>query len=143
MPVVTRSKANELLFIDNITNLINNNKSAKNKTNRMKYLLEAYKEINKELPIIVSKNPHKWAPFVYSVLEKTYDLEIQKHLGDFNNIDEKMVSIFVKEIEQAKEMALTLVDKYNIDKIGLNCGKYYDRIEDDLASRKMCKKNRK
>lgn len=141
MPVLTRNQKAEKLFSNTLYNLFHKIDNEKDLTNKMNISLEIMKYTNKNLPNLVYGNSNKWGILVYSVINKVYEFEVDYSLGLWNEIDNNLVDIFRKELDNSKQMCLNLIEKYKI--VNNRILKYNELIEEELKLRNSRKEELK
>ena len=104
------------LFIDKIKTLLANCEREVFKENRMIVALEIYKSINKDLDkIILAEGVKKWIKFVCIIADKIDEFDSDYRIGEWDNIDKKLVETFIDEINRAKIYTLNIIKNYSED----------------------------
>ena len=101
-------------FIEKTRSLLVDCRNESSKEKRIIIGLEIYKIINRDLDeIILAEGVKKWIKFVCVVADKIYDLVTQYRIGEFQEIDKKLVETFMDEINRAKIFTLNIIKNYN------------------------------
>jgi hypothetical protein len=125
MPVTTRSQhknaANALLkqeqeykqlegkFAAKIKEYSLKNNAAIGEENQMRYVLKAYKLVNKSLPELIAKHPNKYIKFSAAIFNKSTDLLIESNEGKWEGIDRALVKKMRDEIFKSRILIMPII----------------------------------
>ena len=123
MPVQTRSQTarSKLIRTVNVEDFVKEIKyllylcdEVVDRNSRMIICLEIFKKINQELPVLIErKTDTVWLKFASIICNKANEMQVKLHT-DWVRYDKSLVKKFVKELYQARRLALSILEDNSI-----------------------------